>query len=233
MREKKIAVLGIIVVALVIALFAMHLLYYSPIVDRLNSQVNTQQIQLDSKDAQISSLNSQIDNLQSQIDSKDVHITNLNSEIDNLQSQIDFNSAQISNLNSQIDNLQSQLSDATSLIAQLQGPTGILPTYMELDWEGQDLNHGDYYLHLSLKNTETLPITQIYVTLNSVLITMSFTYLNTTVNEASPLPSYQTAIGIQDVTPPVTHPGTYPLVIQAITNNGTIYTYQTTITSNV
>jgi uncharacterized phage infection (PIP) family protein YhgE len=233
MSEKKVAVLGIIVVALVIAIFAMQVLYYSPILDRLNSQVNTQQIQLDSKDAQISNLNSQIDNLQSQIDSKDAHITNLNSEIDNLQSQIDSNGAQISNLNSQIDNLQSQLLDATALIAQLQGPTGILPTYMDLGWEGEDTYHGNYFLQLSLKNTETLPITQIYVTLDSVQIPMAFTYLNTTVNVASPLPSYQTAIGIQDVTPPVTHPGTYPLVIQAITNNGTIYTYQTTITSHV
>lgn len=226
MSEKKVAVLGIIVVALVITVFAMQVLYYPPILDRLNSQVNTQQDQLDSKDAQISNLNSQID-------SKDDQITNLNSEIDNLQSQIDSKGAQISNLNSQIGNLQSQLLDATALIAQLQGPTGILPTYMDLDWEGQDLNHGNYYLELSLKNTGSLPITQIYVSLNSVQIAMTFTYLNTTVNVASPLPSYQTTIGIQDVSPPVGHPGTYPLVIQAITTNGTIYTYQTTITSHV
>lgn len=212
MSEKKVAVLGIIFVALVIAVLAIQVLYYSPILDRLNSQVNTQQVQMDSKDAQISNLNSEIDNLQSQIDSKD---------------------AQITNLNSQIDNLQSQLLDATALIAQLQGPTGILPTYLDLDWEGQDLNNGNYYLELSLKNTGTVPITQIYITLNSVQIAMTFTYLNTTVNAASPLPSYQTAIGLQDVTPPVSHPGTYPLVIQAITTNGTIYTYQTTITSHV
>ena len=211
MIEKKVAVLGIIVVALVITMFAIQALYYQPTFDRLNSQVNTQQNQLDSKDAQIS---------------------NLDSQIGNLQSQIDSNGAQISNLNSLIDNLQSQLLDATVLLAQLQGPTGILPTYMNLEYEGQ-LNQGNYYLELSLKNTETLPITQIFVSLNSVQIPMTFTYLNTTVSVASPLPSYQTAIGVHDVTPPVTHPGTYPLVIQAITTNGTIYTYQTTITSHV
>ena len=191
MIEKKVAVLGIIVVSLVIAVFAMQVLYYTPILDRLNSQVNTQQGQLDSKDAQIS------------------------------------------NLNSQIDNLQAQLLDATALIAQLRGPTGILPTYMDLGWVGPDLNHGDYFLQLSLKNTGTVPITQIYVTIDSVQVAMTFTYLDTIVNVASPLPSYQTAIGLQDVTPPVLHPETYPLLIQAIANNGTIYTYQTTITSHV
>lgn len=216
MIEKKVAVLGIIVVALVIAVFAMQVLYYTPIFDRLNSQVNTQQGQLDSKDAQISNLNSQIDNLQSQIDI--------------LQSN---GSSDYRELQSQIASLQSQLLDATALIAQLQGPTGILPTYMDLGWVGQDLNNGDYYLQLSLKNTGTVPITQIYITLNSIQIAMTFTYLNTTVNAASPLPSYQTAIGLQDVTPPVSHPGTYPLLIQAIATNGTVYTYQTTITSHV
>ena len=122
---------------------------------------------------------------------------------------------------------------ATDLIAQLQGPTGILPTFMDLGWVGQDLNNGNYFLQLSLKNTGTVPITQIYVTINSVQIPMTFTYLNTTVNVASPLPSYQTAIGLQDVTPPVLHTDTFPLLIQAIANNGTIYTYQTTITSHV
>ena len=131
MIEKKVAVLGIIVVSLVIAVFAMQVLYYTPILDRLNSQVNTQQGQLDSKDAQISNLNSQIDNLQSQIDI--------------LQSS---GSSDYRELQSQIASLQSQLLDATALIAQLQGPTGIIPTYMDLGWVGQDLNNGDYYLQL-------------------------------------------------------------------------------------
>ena len=62
---------------------------------------------------------------------------------------------------------------------------------------------------------------------------MTFTYLDTTVSPTSPLPPYQTATGISDVTPPINHPDTYPLVIQAVANNGTIYTYQTTITSHV
>ena len=171
------------------------------------------------------------------MDSKDAQISNLNSQITDINSQIDILQASkisdISELQIQIADLQSQLLSATALIAQLQGPTGILPTYMDLGWVGQDLNNGNYFLQLSLKNTGTVPITQIYVTINSVQIPMTFTYLNTTVNVASPLPSYQTAIGLQDATPPVLHTDTYPLVIQAIANNGTIYTYQTTITSHI
>ena len=105
---------------------------------------------------------------------------------------------------------------------------------MDLGWVGQDLNNGNYYLQLWLKNTGTVPITQIYVTLNSVQIAMTFTYLNTIVNADSPLSSYQTAIGVQDVTPPISHPDEpYPILIQAITTNGSIYTYQTTISSHV
>ena len=67
MIEKKVAVLGIIVVALVIAVVAMPVLYYAPILDELSSHVAAQQDQLYSKETQISSLNSQIANLQSQI----------------------------------------------------------------------------------------------------------------------------------------------------------------------
>ena len=240
MFEKKVASLGIIIVALVIVIVALSMLYYQPMVDSLNSQVNTLESQVDSKDSQIGNLNSEVDNLQSQVESqqeqlgsKDAQITNLDSGIDALESQVDSKDSQISSLNSQIVNLQSQLLDATALVEQLHGPTGILPTYMDLGWEGQDLNHGNYFLQLSLKNTESLPITHIYVTLESVQIPMAFTYLNTTINADSPLPSYQTATGIQDVTPPIGNPGTYSLVIQATTNNGTIYTYQTTITSHV
>jgi hypothetical protein len=244
MSEKKVTAMGIIIVALVFVVFAMQVLYHQPTVDRLNSQIDSQQFQLETKDSQINNLNSQIDNLESQVisqqlqvDSKDAQISNLTSDIENLQSQIEIlessGSEEIIELQSQITNLQEQLLNATALIAQLRGPTGILPTYMDLGWEGQDLNHGNYFLQLSLKNTETLPITQIYVSLESVQIPMVFTYLNTTVNGDSPLPSYQTATGIQDVTPPIGNPGTYSLVIQAITNNGTIYTYQTTITSHV
>ena len=79
----------------------------------------------------------------------------------------------------------------------------------------------------------TVPITQVYVTLNSIQIAMTFDYLNTTVNADSPLPAYQTATGRQNVSPPIYSSRTYPLIIQALTTNGTIYTYQTTITSHV
>jgi hypothetical protein len=125
--------------------------------------------------------------------------------------------------------------NATALIAQLQGPTGILPTYMDLDWEGENIySGGAYYLQLTLKNTGNMPITQIVVTLKSTPITMTFTYLNNTVSAYAPLPSYQTAIGRQDVTSTVNSAQmTVPLVIQAIASNGTIYTYQTTISSHV
>jgi cell division protein FtsL len=215
MIEKRVAVLGIIVIALIIGGLAMHVLYYTPTLDGLNSQVAARQDQLDSKTAQISNLNSQITNLQSQID-----ILQSSGSPDNSQ------------LQSVISSLQSQLLNATALIAQLQGPTGILPTYMDLGYVGPDLNSGNYVLQLSLKNTGPLPITQIYVTLNSVQIAMTFTYLEATVDAASPLPSYQTATGIQNVSPPILRSGTFPLLIQAIANNGTIYTYQTTITSH-
>jgi len=216
MIEKKIAVLGIAIVALIIAGFAMHTLYYTPMLDSLNSKVNTQQDQLDSKDAQISSLNAQIANLQSQIESLEAYANAQNEQLTN-----------------QIESLQSQLLDAVALIAQLQGPTGILPTYMDLGWVGPDLNNGDYFLQLSLKNTGTVPINQIFVTINSVSLPMTFNYLTNTVSPATPLPPYETATGIQDATPPILHPETYPLIIQAIAANGTIYTYQTTITSHV
>jgi cell division protein FtsB len=223
MIEMKVAVLGVIVAALVIASFAMYTVYYTPTVDRLNSQVATQQDQLDSRDAQISNLNSQITNLQSQI-------ANLQTQIDALESS---GSSEYALLQSQIASLQSQLLNATALIAQLQGPTGILPTYMDIGWVGSDLNHGNYFLQLSLKNTGNVPINQIYITINSVQMGMTFTYLNNTVSAATPLPPYEIATGIQDVTPPVEHTDTYPLLIQATATNGTIYTYQTTITSHV
>ncbi len=223
MIENKVTILGVIVIALVIAVFAMPMLYYAPMLDSLNSQVTTQEDQMNSKDAQISNLNSQIANLQTQI-------ANLQTQIDTLESS---GTSEYVLLQSQIASLQSQLLNATALIAQLQGPTGILPTHMDLGWVGPTLNDGNYFLQLSLKNTGTVPINQIYVTINSVQIAMTFTYLNTTVNAVTPLPPYETATGIQDATPPVIHTETYPLLIQAIATNGTIYTYQTTITSHV
>ena len=94
-------------------------------------------------------------------------------------------------------------------------------------------NPNAYFPQLSLKNTGTAPITEIFVTLYSTQIPMVFTYLNGTVSPDAPLPSYQTATGIQNVTPTINWVGTYPLTIQALATNRTIYTYQTTITSHV
>jgi cell division protein FtsL len=181
----------------------------------------------------INSLQTEKTSLQSQITSLQSNNSQLQSNYNSLQSQ--FTSLQ-SNYNlsqTQIASLQSQLSNATALIAQLQGPTGILPTYMDLGYVGPYPSGGAYFLQLSLKNTGTVPITQIFVTLNSVQITMTFTYLNTTVSAGAPLPSYQTTTGSQNVTPPISGTGTYPLIIQALATDGTIYTYQTTIIGHV
>jgi hypothetical protein len=104
---------------------------------------------------------------------------------------------------------------------------------MDLGYVGPQYSGGAYFLQLSLKNTGTVPITQIFVTLYSTQIPMAFTYLNTTVSAGAPLPSYQTATGIQNVGQTINSIGTYPLIIQALATNGTIYTYQTTITSHV
>jgi TolA-binding protein len=190
-------------------------------IDSLQTEKNSLHSQVTSLQTSNKQLQNDYNNLQSQFDQ-------LNSEYQQLQST--DNTSQTS----QIANLQSQLLNATALIAQLQGPTGILPVYSDLGWVGSDTYHGTYYLQLSLKNTGNVPITQVYVTLNSVQITMTFTYLNTTVNADAPLPSYQTATGRQNVSPPIDSPSkTYPLIIQALATNGTIYTYQTTITSHV
>lgn len=139
---------------------------------------------------------------------------------------------QAAQLQSQVEGLQFQLLSATALIAQLQGPTGILPTYMDLGYFDSPYP-GAYYLQLSLKNTGTTPITQIFVTLNSAQIGVIFTYLNVTVSPETPLPPYEITTGRQKVSPTIYQIGTYPLLIQALANNGTIYSYQTTITSHV
>jgi chaperonin cofactor prefoldin len=200
----------------------------------MSNRVDTLQIANTSFENQLSALQNDLDNLQSQYDQ-------LNSEYEQLisgdtssqNSQITILQNQITDLQNQIASLQSQLTNATDTIAQLQGQTGILPTTMDLGWVGPDLNNGNYFLQLSLKNTGAVPINQIYVTLNSVQLDMAFTYLNNTVNAASPLPPYETATGIQDATPPIFDRDTFPLLIQAIASNGTIYTYQTTITSHL
>ena len=182
-----------------------------------------------------------LDSLENQVKYMDNYLVNLQSQYDQLNSEYQqllsgdtsSQTSQITELQNQIESLESQLLDATNIIAQLRGQTGILPTYMDLGWVGPELNNGNYFLRLSVKNTEEVPISQVYATLDSVQIPMIFAYLNTTVSETSPLPSYQTATGNHDVSPPITHLGTYSLIIQATATNGTIYTYQTTITSHV
>src|SRR3990170_713758 len=202
-----------LIVVLSISIIALSLL--------MSNRIDTLQTANNSLQSQVSSLQNNLNNLQSQYDQ-------LNSEYQQLQSSnTSSQTSQIASLKNQIASLQSQLLNATAIIAQLQGQTGILPVYTDLGWVGPDLNNGAYYLQLSLKNTGTVPVTQVYVTLNSVQITMTFTYLNTTVSAVSPLPSYQTATGRQNVSPTINHPGTYPLIIQALATNGTIYTYQT------
>lgn len=166
--------------------------------------------------------------LQSNYDRLQANYNDLQSNHAVLQSNYNSLQSQVASLQSQIESLQSQLMNATALIAQLQGPTGILPTYMDLGYFGSA-----YYVQLSLKNTGTAPITQIFVTLNSAQIGMTFTYLNATVSPETPLPPYQTTTERENVTPTINQPGTYSLVIQALANNGSIYTYQTTITSHI
>jgi peptidoglycan hydrolase CwlO-like protein len=191
----------------------------------LQTQYNT----LQSNNSQLQSINDSLQfsnaQLQRQIETLQNLIANLQSQYNTLQS----NNTQ---LQSQLSTLQSQLSNATALIAQLTGTAGISPTYMDLHYVAPPGSPSYYFLQLSLKNNGTIPITQILVTLNSIQIPMTFTYLNSTISTDTPLPSYQTTTGSQHVTPPILNVGTYPLVIQASTNNGTVYTYQTTITAH-
>lgn len=188
---------------------------------------------IDSLQTERTSLQSQFTCLQSSDSQLQSNYTSLQSQYTSLQSTYNLSQTQIASLQSQMASLQSQLLNATALIAQLQGPTGILPVYMDLGYVGPQYSGGAYFLQLSLKNTGTVPITQIFVTLYSTQIPMAFTYLNTTVSAGAPLPSYQTATGIQNVGQTINSIGTYPLIIQALATNGTIYTYQTTITSHV
>ncbi len=210
---KVTATFAVVIAALFIALIVLSVL--------MSNKIDVLQKNNNSLQTQVSSLQTTNNQLQTNYNQLQNNYNNLYSQFNNFQNGI--------------QQLESQLSSSTALIAQLQGPTGIMPTFMDLDWEGENVySGGAYFLHLTLKNTGAVPITQIIITLNSVPITMTFTYLNSTVNSDTPLPSYQTAIGRQDVTSIVNSAKmTVPLVIQAITTNGTIYTYQTTITSHV
>ena len=190
------------------------------------NRIDTLQTTNNSLETQLSSLQTNLNNLQSQYDQ-------LNSEYQQLQQDPSSQSSQIAELQNQIASLQAQLIEANDIIAQLQGQTGILPTYMDLARVG-DNYFGSFYLQLSLQNTGASPIAQIFVTLSSVQISMNFTYLDTTVNADTPLPAYQTASGRANVTPPIPRDviTTYPLIIQATAINGTVYNYQTNITAH-
>jgi uncharacterized protein YoxC len=190
------------------------------------TNTNELQTRYDKLESDFQGLTTNYNNLQSQYQHlSETQTADQNSQINNLQSRVN-------SLNGEISSLQTQLANATALISKLQGPTGILPTYMDLSYNGPVMSGGYYFLQLTVKNTGTLPITQIYVTINSQQVTIPFNYLDSVVSSSSPLPSYQTATGSKNVTPPINNAGTYPLVIQALTNNGTIYTYQTTIKTN-
>ena len=200
---------------------------------QLQSQITTlqtQNIKLQSNNSQLQSIDDSLQfsnsQLQRQIESLQIQLATLQTQYSTLQS----NNSQFQ---SQITTLQLQLFNATALIAQLTGTAGISPTYIDLNYVAPTGSSSYYFLQLSLKNNGTVPITQIFVTLNSIQIPMTFTYLNSTISADTPLPSYQTTTGSQHVTPPILNIGTYPLIIQASTNNGTIYTYQTTITAHV
>lgn len=187
--------------------------------------------------SQISALQTTNSQLQNNGTSLQSQYNQLESEYQQLQSEVSSQTPQtatpqIEDLQNQIQNLQSQLQTANTIIAQLQGPTGILPVYSDLGYVQVGFSSGYYALQLSLKNTGTTPITQIYVTIASIQIAMNFTYLNATVSENSPLPAYQTASGRQNVSPPVMGSGTYSLIIQGLASNGTTYTYQTNMTSH-
>jgi hypothetical protein len=213
----KVVFTGVIVVLLV-AMIALGFV--------MSKTIDSLQTEKTSLQSQFTSLQSSDSQLQSNYTSLQSHYTSLQSQFTSLQSTYNLSQTQIASL-------QSQLLNATALFAQLQGPTGILPVYMDLGYVGPAYSGGAYFLQLSLKNTGTVPITQIFVTLYSTQIPMAFTYLNTTVSAGAPLPSYQTTTGIQNVGQTITSPGTYPLIIQALATNGTIYTYQTTITNHV
>jgi hypothetical protein len=220
-----------IIVLLIITIIATGFIMSNKIdgqqaeITSLQNQINSLQTAKDQLLTSYNSLQSQYNQLNSQYQQKSSSSSSQTSELNSLQNQI-------ASLQNQIASLQSQLANASALIAQLQGPTGILPTYSDLSYVGPVSSGGAYWLQLSLKNTGSIPITQIFVTINSVQVSIPFTYLGSALSTSNPLPAYQTASGKLNVTPPINNIGTYPLVIQASATNGTVYSYQTTITAH-
>lgn len=197
----------------------------------MSGEINTLQNQVDSLQTEKNQLETDINQLQTSNSQLQTSYDNLQTRFNQLNSQYQqLQAGSSSSQNSIISSLQTQLAEATTLLAELQGPTGILPTYSDLSYVGPVGSGGAYWLQLSLKNTGSVPIKQIIVTIYSVQVNIPFTYLDSTVSASNPLPPYQTCTGKLNVTPPINNAGTYPLVIQAIATNSTIYTYQTTIT---
>ena len=64
---------------------------------------------------------------------------------------------------------------------------------MNLNYVGPISSGGSYFRQLWLRNTGSVAINQIFVTINSEQISMTFTYLDKTVSADAPLPAYQTA----------------------------------------
>jgi hypothetical protein len=213
-----------VIIVLIISVFAIGFI--------MSSRIDGLQTDNNSLQSQISSLQTSKEQLQNDYGNLQSRYNQLNSQYQDLQTNSGSSTTQTANLQSQITSLEVQLANATALISQLQGQTGILLTYSDLAYVGPIGSGGAYWLQLSLKNTGSVPITQIYVTINSVSINMPFTYLNSQVSSSAPLPAYQTATGKMNVTPPINNIGTYQLIIQAVANSGTTYTYQTTITAH-
>jgi len=146
-------------------------------------------------------------------------------------SQLNQSNAQLSSqttqLQGQVTSLTQQLTNATALLTLLRGPTGILPTSSRLTW------HADGYsdFELSLQNTGDVNISQIFINLDAIQLPMQFFFLNMTVSPQSPLPPYQIATGEYFHIPLTGGKGTYTLIISAVAVNGSVYSYQTTVSN--
>lgn len=112
--SRKVIVLGVCVILLVATMLAIHVFYYSPIIDNLNSQVSSQQNIMDN-------LNSQVTSQQNQINSKDAQINSLNSQIANLQSQFKTIQSSGNDLQSQYAKLLAEYNLLLSRVPPDQG----------------------------------------------------------------------------------------------------------------
>jgi hypothetical protein len=226
-RKRPFGKVTLTFIALVICLLLITITVGSLYFNETN-EINSLQNQITSLQVSNSQLQTNYSSLQSQYN----QLNNQYQQLKTSSGSSSTSNSQLSELQSQINSLQLQLANATAVIARLQGPTGILPTYSDLAYVGPTGSGGAYWLQLTLKNTGSVPINRIYVTINSVQISIPFTYLDSTVSANNPLPESQSTTGKLNVTPPINNVGTYPLVIQAVATNGTTYTYETTITAH-